>query len=73
MKGEKVWVWFKGGKEGGFWEGGFTASKSPEGGILIERPDFISCRVPEWRLSFSEPNNIKIGPEIEEGSVWKYY
>ena len=71
MDKESVWVWFKGGEKGGFWMGGFKASKSPEGGIKIERPDFISCRVPEWRISTTEPSSKNKGPEIPIGAKWK--
>ncbi|WP_320674322.1 hypothetical protein [Prochlorococcus sp. MIT 1341] len=72
MNNETVWVWFKGGEKGGFWMGGFKASKSPEGGLLIERTDFITCRVPEWRISFEEPQDKNIGPSFPDGAVWKF-
>ena len=57
--------------KGGTWVGGFKASESPEGGLLIERPDFINCRVPEWRVSREEPQDKSKGPIIPEGSKWK--
>ncbi len=72
MKKEKAWVWFKGGAKGGFWMGGFIGSKSSDIGIIIERPDFINCRVPEWRVSFTEPKDEYIGPKIPEKTTWKY-
>ncbi len=72
MNKEKVWVWFKGGSEGGFWQGGFLASKATESGVIIEKADFVSCRVPEWRVSFSEPNNLGQGPQIPKDAIWKY-
>ena len=72
MKKEKAWVWFKGGEQGGHWVGGFIASNSPEGGILIERQDFVSCRVPEWRISLTAPKDETVCPDIPEGTIWKY-
>ena len=72
MKKEKAWVWFKGGLKGGRWEGGFLASDSEEEGILIERPDFIPCRVPEWRVQLKEPKDSKIAPDIPKNALWKH-
>ncbi len=66
-----AWVWFKGGEKGGFWKGGFTASDKNENGVLIEHSKFITCRVPEWRISLSEPTNISIGPNIPNDATWK--
>ena len=71
MNKESAWVWFKGGEKGGYWMGGFKTSESPEGGLLIERPDFIACRVPEWRISFSEPSDKTLGPVIPDEAKWK--
>ena len=72
MKKEKAWVWFKGGQKGGYWVSGFYATSAEEGGILIERSDFVSCRVPEWRISLEEPKDEKLGPSIPKGAIWKY-
>ncbi len=72
MKKEKGWVWFKGDEKGGYWVSGFICSTSEEGGILIERPDFVSCRVPAWRINLSEPIDKNSGPEIPEDAIWKY-
>ena len=73
LKKEKAWVWFKGGlKEGGSWVDGFFASSDEKDGLLIERPDFVSCRVPSWRVRFTEPEDKKVGPLIPEDSVWKH-
>ncbi len=71
MRKESVWVWFKGNEKGGYWLGGFLGTTSTEGGILIERPDFVSCRVPEWRISIDEPDDKKVGPKIPEDTLWK--
>ncbi len=72
MGKEKAWVWFKGGLKGGLWEGGFLASKSQEGGITIERADFVTCRVPDWRVKFDEPKDLLKEPEIPKEAIWKY-
>ncbi len=72
MDKKKAWVWFKGGLKGGSWTSGFMASKKNDEGILIERADFISCRVPEWRVRFDEPINKEESPKIPKGAVWKY-
>ncbi len=72
MKREKAWVWFKGGLNGGSWVSGFLASSTEEEGILIEKPDFISCRVPEWRVRFDLPENHLDGPSVPKNATWKY-
>ncbi len=72
MKHEKAWVWFKGGIKGGSWVEGFLASSCDEGGVIIERSDFVTCRVPEWRVSFQEIKDKKIPPEIPNDCIWKY-
>ena len=72
MNKEKAWVWFKGNLGNGYWMGGFIATSSPEGGIFIEKQDFVNCRVPEWIVSISEPIDKKAGPEIPEGAIWKH-
>ena len=69
---KKAWVWFKGGLEGGSWVSGFIASPDEKEGILIEKTDFVSCRVPEWRVRFDQPEFEKEGPEIPKDSTWKY-
>tara|TARA_Y100001968_G_C19270295_1_gene673891 strand:+ start:343 stop:567 length:225 start_codon:yes stop_codon:yes gene_type:complete len=73
MNKEKAWVWFKGDEKGGSWVSGFLASSSKEQkGILIERSDFVSCRLPEWRVKLEEPKNLNESPEIPKNSIWKY-
>ncbi|WP_413296233.1 hypothetical protein [Synechococcus sp. MIT S9452] len=54
----KVWVWFKGGLNGGEWRGGFVASTT-EKGVLCQHGDFKDCVVPEWRISREEPTDLK--------------
>ncbi len=73
MEKKKAWVWFKGGLKGGSWVSGFIASKTNEDGILIERTDFVTCRVPEWRVKFDEPFNKKESPQIPQDAIWKYF
>ncbi len=72
MKKEKVWVWFKGGLQGGKWIDGFIASSTEEGGYIIEKPDFVSCIVPEWRIKLKEPSDKEIGPTIPKNATWKH-
>ena len=72
MEKEKAWVWFKGGLSGGFWKGGFKATRVKDDVVLIEHSDFKSCRVPEWRVCLSEPADKKTGPKIPEGAIWIY-
>ena len=69
---QKAWVWFKGGlKKQGEWVGGFLAKEEQEG-FVIERSDFVSCKVPKWRVKLQEPNNLKQGPAIPNNPKWKY-
>ena len=73
MKKEKAWVWFKGGQKGGAWEAGFLASATDQEGILlVERTDFISCRLPQWRVRLSAPEDDKKSPLIPKDAIWKY-
>ena len=69
---EKAWVWFKGGLNGGSWVADFVASEEQEGVFTIERPDYKTCKVPSWRISFEEPKNLKEGPTIPNNAKWKY-
>ncbi len=72
MDREKAWIWFKGGLKGGEWIGGFLATKSQEGGYIVERSDFVKCRLPEWRVIFKEPGNPNHPPLIPQEAEWKY-
>ncbi|WP_320667310.1 hypothetical protein [Prochlorococcus sp. MIT 1307] len=73
MEKKKAWVWFKGGLNGGSWVSGFIASNDDlQPGVLIEKADFVSCRVPEWRVSFDQPEHKKKSPEIPNNPTWKY-
>ena len=65
----KVWVWFKGGLDGGEWRSGFVAS-STERGILCQHGDFKDCVMPEWRISREEPTDLKKAPPIPNGAAW---
>ena len=72
MLREICWVWFKGSLTGsGYWKGGFTSTKDEKPGILIESPSFVTCRVPEWRVVFTEPTDLKKAPLIPTGAIWK--
>ena len=72
MENENCWVWFKGSLQGGgSWKGGFTCKKDENPGVLIQSPAYVQCRVPEWRISRTEPLDKYKGPAITEDSVWK--
>ena len=72
MKKKKAWVWFKGSLKEGEWVSGFFASDAEGGGILLESPNFVTCRVPKWRVVFDEPNDLNQGPSIPPEAEWKY-
>ncbi len=73
MRKEKVWVWFKGGLQGGEWKGGFIASSCEEEGLIIESPNYVNCKLPEWRVSLTEPEDKKLAPEIPTDGKWKIF
>ena len=74
MERENCWVWFKGSlNERGKWKGGFTYKKDEKPGFLIQSPDYVQCRVPNWRVSTSEPLDKYKAPKIPEGSTWKIF
>ena len=70
----KVWVWFKGGLDGGEWRGGFYATDNAEfeGGVTLQHGDFKDCVVPTWSISDKEPTDLKTGPAIPQNSKWKF-
>tara|TARA_Y100001970_G_scaffold191525_1_gene232836 strand:+ start:600 stop:896 length:297 start_codon:yes stop_codon:yes gene_type:complete len=72
LKTSKCWVWFRGNLEGnGFWKEGFTCTFDEKPGILIESPAFVTCRVPNWRVLTTEPDDFSKGPNIPDKAVWK--
>ena len=72
MQFENCWVWFKGAlQETGHWKSGFTCKKDERPGVIIESPSYVTCRVPEWRISKTEPKAKNIGPNIPENAIWK--
>ena len=72
LKTSKCWVWFRGNLEGnGFWKEGFTCTFDEKPGILIESPAFVSCRVPNWRVVTTEPEDFSKSPSIPDNAVWK--
>ena len=50
---------------------GFYGAPSVLGGVRIERGDYVPCRVADWRVSFKEPEDLQVGPEIPENAAWK--
>ena len=72
MKTLKCWVWFRGNlNSNGYWKEGFTCTFDEKPGILIESPAYVSCRVPNWRVITSEPEDFLVGPAIPDNAVWK--
>ena len=68
----RCWVWFRGGLGvESFWVSGFYGAPSVLGGVRIERSDYVPCRVADWRVTFKEPEDLQVGPEIPENAVWK--
>ena len=65
----KVWVWLKGGPDGGEWRSGFVATTT-EKGVLCQHCDFKDSLMPEWRISKEEPSDLKQAPLIPEDAVW---
>ena len=67
----KVWVWFKGGLDGGEWRGGFVATTTDKG-ILCQHGDFKDCVMPSraWRISKDEPGDFKKAPTIPDEATW---
>ena len=31
------------------------------------------CRLPQWRVAWGEPKDLKAPPEIPEGAEWKHF
>ena len=72
MERENCWVWFKGSlKDGGSWKGGFTFKKDEKPGVLIQSPAYVQCRVPDWRITTTEPKDKYKEPKIPKNPVWK--
>ena len=69
---EKCWIWFRGGlKDGSRWVSGWYGTPSALGGVRIENFDYVTCRVPEWRVAWEEPKDLKEAPVIPENAQWK--
>ena len=69
-----VWVWFKGGLDGGEWRGKFSATENAEHtkAVTLQHGDFKDCVVPAWRISNKEPSDLKKGPAIPADAKWKF-
>ena len=70
----RCWIWFKNGLNvDPCWVNGFYGAPSTLGGIRIERSDFVPCRFPDWRVVFSQPGDMKVGPEVPEDAKWRLF
>ena len=56
--------------EQSYWKSGWYGAPSVLGGILMQNPNYRDCRVPEWRVTFKEPEDMKKGPTIPDGAQW---
>ncbi|MGB1622195.1 MAG: hypothetical protein ACPHAS_05950 [Synechococcus sp.] len=48
-------------------------SPSDLGGIRIEHFEYVPCRVPEWRVSWDEPDDLTAPPQIPSDAQWKLF
>ena len=70
MKTSKCWVWFKGSlNTGGCWKEGFNCTFDEKPGVLIESPAYVTCRVPNWRVSTKEPEDLSKPPLIPDKAI----
>ncbi|MEB3253849.1 MAG: hypothetical protein VKI93_03950 [Synechococcus sp.] len=75
MRKERCWVWFRGGlNEASRWIGGFQASTDELRGVLIQHPGYRDARVPAWRVTTEEPEDIHAVPEgLDEEGPWQFH
>ena len=55
------------------WKSGWYGAPSVLGGIYMDNPNYRPCRVPEWRVAFKEPEDMKVGPEVPEDAQWMLF
>ena len=73
--GQKCWVWFKGiplETDDGKWMGGWQGSVAPLDGIRCKHYEYVPCRLPQWRVSWDEPKDLKHPrryPKVLSGST----
>ena len=71
MPNARCWVWFKGGlNEDSHWHGGWYGAESVLGGVRIEKADYVPCRIPDWRVTFKEPDDMNTGPVMPDDAQW---
>ena len=56
--------------EDSYWRTGWYGAPSIMGGILMTNPSYRDCRVPEWRVTFKEPVDMKAGPNVPKDADW---
>ena len=52
--------------------GGWQGSVAPLDGIRCKHYEYVPCRLPQWRVSWDEPKDLKTPPEIADGAEWKH-
>ena len=72
---DRCWIWLKNNplKDEAAWMGGWIASVSPLGGLLVEHPNYVTARVPDWRVSFKEPSDISQAPDMPPDAQWRLF
>jgi hypothetical protein len=66
---DKCWVWFKGSAG---WRLCLVASPSPKPEhVLVEALEFVPCNLPLWRVTYTQPEDLNVGPVVPDGAVWK--
>ena len=59
------WIWFRVAfNDGSRWVSGWYGMPFVLGGVRIENVDDVTYRVPEWRVAWEEPNDLKLLPFI---------
>ena len=64
---ENSWMWFKGSAN---CRPSFVALAKPDH-VLVEALEFGPCSLPLWRVTYTQPEDLNVGPVVPDGAVWK--
>ncbi|QNI50620.1 hypothetical protein SynRS9915_00902 [Synechococcus sp. RS9915] len=54
--------------------GGFQATTDAERGVLIQHPGYRDARVPSWRITTVEPDDLEAPPAgLDESGPWQFF
>ncbi|QNJ16398.1 hypothetical protein SynA1840_00850 [Synechococcus sp. A18-40] len=54
--------------------GGFQATTDAERGVLIQHPGYRDARVPSWRITTVEPDDLEAPPDgLDESGPWQFF